>query len=114
MPEQVFSISHLIPHFSEIWAGNLSSAHGLSAFIVLFLLIVGAFFLSFAIYKYLQAKQQIFFYEGLVRGLNRVSLLAAREKLHKKPSKIPSTVSFGKSLMKPLFPPLMVHGCSIP
>lgn len=84
MPQQVFSISHLMPHFSEIWAGKLSSAHGLSAVIVLFLLVVGSFFLFFSIYKYLQAKQQISFYEGLVLGVDQCELAARQREITQK------------------------------
>ncbi|MEZ4600741.1 MAG: anti-phage ZorAB system protein ZorA [Syntrophotaleaceae bacterium] len=79
MPQQNFSVIHLMPHFSEVFQGNFSSSHGLSAAIVLFLLVVAIGFLSFAISKYLQAKRQILFYETLVSGINQ-SELAGRQR----------------------------------
>lgn len=84
MPQQDFSISHLLPQFSEVFSGNLSTSQGLSALIVLFLLVVGISFLACAIYNYQQAKRQVSFYEGLVQGVNQEELAKRQREITQK------------------------------
>lgn len=81
MQQQDFSVSHLMPHFSEVFSGNLSSSHGLSAAIVLFLLFVGFGFLAFALLKYRQAILQIDFYKGLLQGTSQDSLASRQREI---------------------------------
>lgn len=74
-----FSITNLLPDFTEL--GNLSSAHGLSALFVLVLLLLTIVFLAFAFQKYRQSKNHIDFYENLLRDLAQEDLATKQRDL---------------------------------
>lgn len=84
MEENVFSISRLIPDFSEVFKGNIDTAHGLSAFIVLVLLVLAIGFLVFAVTKYFQAKEHVIFYENLLDGVSQKELASRQRDITQK------------------------------
>lgn len=84
MLQQNFNIFHLVPHFTELFKGNFTSSHGLSAMIVLFLLSVAGIFLHLAISKYRQSKDQIKFYEKLLEGVKQDELSGLRREITQK------------------------------
>lgn len=84
MEQNVFSLSNLIPHFSDVFQGNIQTAHGLSAFIVSFLLIVAVSFFVFACFKWHQGKKHIGFYFELLAGINQADLAKRQRDLTQK------------------------------
>ena len=84
MSASMFSLSRLVPEFSELFNGNIGSAHGLSAFIVSFLILLTIVFLSFAFRKFIQAKKHIEFYEELLKGVSQSDLARKQRDITKK------------------------------
>ena len=84
MNDNVFSLSNLIPEFSELLNGHISSPHGLSALIVTFLFLFSGGFLAFAVWKYFHANRAIKFYKKLLNGVSAEELAKKQRDITKR------------------------------
>lgn len=82
-----FSWGNLIPNFSAL-ADWRSSADGLTAAFVLFILVIFAYFLVLAGIKWLAARRHIRFYEKLLQDINASNLVQNREELKQRAKKM--------------------------
>lgn len=82
-----FSWGNLIPNFPAL-ADWRSSADGLTAAFVLFILVIFAYFLVLAGIKWLAARRHIRFYEKLLQDINANNLAQNREELKQRAKKM--------------------------
>jgi len=78
MQNSNFDLRHLLPHFSDLSNSNFTTAHSVSALVILFLWVIFLFFLIFALKKYTESRRNVKFYTLLLNGITQDHLAEQR------------------------------------
>jgi len=67
--QSTFQLSNLFPDFSAIFDGRFSTSAGISAFVVLILIVMAVGFFVHSLMKYYSSQKQISFYTDIISGV---------------------------------------------
>lgn len=81
MNKTTFDVSSLLPKFSYLFNGGMNEGEGLSAFFILWLLIIATAFMGYAIRGYLAATKKIKFYKELLSDIDQNALASKQRDL---------------------------------
>jgi len=79
-----YNLIQLVPEFSRIWRGDVTSAEGLSAVFVFVLLLLVLLFSLWSLWNFKRARQSINFYRDLLKDLPADDLLNKRRDISNK------------------------------